>query len=294
MSVALSARALAVLKEFPKILDELAAGVHAYTKWADRSKGILTRGKELRRGKRDSSKKELQVQRRTEERELLGKTGSQNWSLAKQEKKADERARAVIKDLKNRYISRPYTDKEGLLKEGNAYFLNPAQEAKLKELLYPIKLKEIQEGTPYIQRLTIGHRYPNVGVFERGGELKGRGFTTWENITDDAGNLNLVPMLENIRATNIVPDEFRAMIPAGGALGATSADASILSSRFTPKELQERKDLAASRRQWVGEKLHYLNPVLNSLTGPFSKGTPNMKPWQKKMKDPTWGGGLLR
>ena len=26
----------------------------------------------------------------------------------------------------------------------------------------------------------------------------------------------------------------------------------------------------------------------------FSKGTPNMKPWMRRVKDPNWGGGLLR
>ena len=324
MSVALSVRALEVLKEFPKILDELAAGVHVYTKWADRSKGILTRGKELRRGKRDSSKKELQVQRRTEERELLGKTGSQNWSLARQEKVADERARAVIKDLKNRYISRPYTDKEGLLREGTAYFLTTSQEAKLKELLYPIKLKEIQEGTPYIQRLTIGHRYPNVGVFDRGGELKGRGFTTWENITDDAGNLNLVPMLDNIRASNIIPDEFRALAPTAGVSTATGvlgqsgdADASILapmdagrveasrsSSQRAPSPRPQDGILYESflsgprvnrRKKLIGEKLSdflpYATPLFTSLTGPFSRGARGSEQgWRKSLLDPTWPG----
>jgi len=251
---------------------------------------------------RAPSKAEQQVLDRAEISATAKKSGSELWPENIQIRRAKERAQSIVDNLKSEYKSRPYTDDKGLLKEGTAYFLTPAQEKKIKELLYPIKLREIKEGTPRLDIQTIAHRSPDKGVWERGrmntefsgGENVSRGMTTWANITDDLGNLNLVSLRENIKAGNIIPDEFKALVPSAGVLAGNTADASILSSRFTPKELQERKDLAASRRQWVGEKLHYLNPVLNSLTGPFSKGTPNMKPWQKKMKDPTWGGGLLR
>jgi len=312
MSVALSAKALRVLKEFPKILDEIVAGIRPNT-----NKSILTRGNALRKEEtrlqkgrdqgyefgRAPSKAEQQVAGRAAESAVRKKSGSELWPENIQIKRAKERANSIVSNLRADYKSRPYTDDQGILKEGSAYLLTSAQEKKLKELLYPIKLKEIKEGTPYLELQTIGHRYPDKGVLSTGrrntpfsgGEEHGRGFTSWANITDDAGNLNLVPMLENIRAGNVVPDEFKAVIPAGGVLAANTADASILSSRFTPEELRKRKELAARRRSWVADKLPILTPIFSALTGPRSKGTPGGEQgWRKSLLDPTWGGGLRR
>ena len=291
------------LKKFPQIVDEISEGLLKYTQDANISAGIVRRAKELKRPSARPEKAHKERMKRAAASALRGKSGSEKWPKDEQIRRAKERANSIVSNLRDDYKSRPYTDDQGILKEGTAYFLSPAQEKKLKKLLYPIKLKEIQEGTPYLELMTIGHRYPNKGVLSTGrrntllsgGKEHGRGFTSWENITDDAGNLNLVPMLENIRAGNVVPDEFRAMIPAGGVLAANTADASILSSRFTPEELRKRKELAARRRSWVADKLPLLTPIFSTLMGPYSKGTPGGEQgWRKSLIDPTWGGGLRR
>jgi len=300
--VNLTRAASANLRKFPKMLDEISEGILKYTQNLN-SAGINQRAKQLNRPSIRPEKAAKQAEKRAAESALRGKSGSEKWPEDVQIRRAKQRANSIVSNLRADYKSRPYTDDQGILKEGTAYFLTPAQEKKLKKLLYPIKLKEIKEGTPRLDIQTIAHRSPDKGVWERGrmntefsgGENVSRGMTTWSNITDDLGNLNLVSLRENIKAGNIIPDEFRALVPSVGVLAANTEDNSILSSRFTPEELRKRKELAARRRSWVADKLPMITPIFSALTGPFSKGTPGGEQgWRKSLLDPTWGGGLRR
>ena len=345
--VAAAKKATNALKEFPIIISEIKSGRISKTIDAilERGNALRKESNRIKKGQeagheygRHPSKKEGDAARRKEKREVTETSGSENWDLKTQQEKAWERARHVVNNMRSRFTGgkeRRYVDQHGVEREGNAYFLTKDQEDKIREILYPIKLREIQAGTLRDDLLEIGHRTPQWGVHSTGqmntrwsgGDPKSSGFTTWENITDDAGNLNLVKASENKAAgtRNIIPEDMRHPVVdtgrmtwdeydawrianpdarsfpitdkknavAAGVLGlggTGSANASnILDYGFTPEELQERKDLAASRRQWVGERLHLLNPILSSLTGPFSKGGEGSEQgWRRKLLDPTW------
>jgi hypothetical protein len=90
-------------------------------------------------------------------------------------------------------------------KRGGGFHLTDDQIDKVKEQLFPIKLKEIREGTPLIYRMTIDHYHPRHGVVVRQGEEIGSGLTTWKNITDSKGKLRLLTLLENAEKSNIIP-----------------------------------------------------------------------------------------
>ena len=330
------------LKKFPRIVDELSEGILAFTKNPNISAGIVQRAKELKRPSVRPEKAHKQRMKRRARKKIRETSGSEHWDLETQKAEALSRARSVVNNLRDRYTGgkdRRYIDEHGIEREGNAYFLTKDQEDRIREILYPVKLREIQAGTLRDDLLQIAHRSPQWGVHSTGrrntrwsgGEPKSSGFTTWENITDDAGNLNLVKASENKAAGNIIPEDMRHPVVDTGRMtwdeydkwrlanpdarsfpitdkknsvaagilgvgGTGAADASnILDYGFTPEELQERKDLAASRRQWVGERLHLLNPILSSLTGTVSKGSPDSEQgWRKRLIDPTWGGGLRR
>ena len=334
--VNLTKTALAHLKRFPQIVDELSEGLLAFTKNPNISAGIVQRAKDLNRPRIRPEKAHQQRMKRRARKKIRETSGSENWDSKTQQTEAWSRARSVVNNLKKRYTGgkdRRYVDEHGIEREGNAYFLTGDQEGRIREILYHVKLREIKEGTLADDLLEIAHRSPQWGVHSTGrmntrwsgGDPKSSGFTTWENITDDAGNLNLVRASENKAARNIIPEDMRhpvldtgrmtwdeydkwrlanpdarsfpitdkknsvaAGILGVGGTGAANAS-NILDYGFTPEELQERKDLAASRRQWVGERLHLLNPILSSLIGPFSKGGEGSEQgWRRKLIDPTW------
>ena len=127
-------------------------------------------------------------------REMLKQSGTQDLPETMQKEMARDRVYSVIRNMK-------IEDKE----RGGGFLLSKDEIEKIRDQLYPIKLKEIQEGTPLIFRMTIDHYYPRHGVVLRGSEEVGSGLTTWKNITDSKGKLRLVSFLDNIRKSNVVP-----------------------------------------------------------------------------------------
>ena len=132
--------------------------------------------------------------RRDAKREMIEKSGTQELPENMQREMASDRVRSVIRNMR-------LSDEE----RGGGFYLSKEEIEKLRDQLYPIKLKEIQEGTPLIYRMTIDHYYPRHGVVSRGGEQIGAGVTTWGNITDSKGKLRLVSFLDNIRKADIIP-----------------------------------------------------------------------------------------
>ena len=107
---------------------------------------------------------------------------------------ANSRVRSVIRNMMLEDQNR-----------GGGFHLTDDQIDNLKSQLFPIKLKEIKEGTPLIYRMTIDHYHPRHGAVVRGGQEIGSGLTTWKNITDSKGKLRLVSFLKNIEKSNIIP-----------------------------------------------------------------------------------------
>jgi len=132
--------------------------------------------------------------RRDAKREMLEQSGTQDLPVNMQREMAKNRVRNVIRNMS-------LSDEE----RGGGFYLSDKEIEKLRDQLYPVKLKEIQEGTPLINRMTIDHYYPRHGVVRHGGEQIGAGVTTWGNITDSKGKLRLVSFLDNIRKRNIIP-----------------------------------------------------------------------------------------
>ena len=132
--------------------------------------------------------------RRDAKREMIEQSGTQELPENMQREMASDRVRSVIRNMK-------IEDEE----RGGGFLLGKDEIQKIRDQLYPIKLKEIQEGTPLIFRMTIDHYYPRHGVVSRGGEQIGAGVTTWGNITDSKGKLRLVSFLDNIRKADIIP-----------------------------------------------------------------------------------------
>ena len=132
--------------------------------------------------------------RRDAKREMIEQSGTQELPENMQREMASDRVRSVIRNMK-------IEDEE----RGGGFLLGKDEIQKIRDQLYPIKLKEIQEGTPLIFRMTIDHYYPRHGVVLRGSEEVGAGLTTWKNITDSKGKLRLVSFLDNIRKSNVVP-----------------------------------------------------------------------------------------
>ena len=132
--------------------------------------------------------------RRDAKREMLEQSGTQDLPETMQKEMARDRVYSVIRNMK-------IEDEE----RGGGFLLGKDEIQKIRDQLYPIKLKEIQEGTPLIFRMTIDHYYPRHGVVLRGSEDVGSGLTTWKNITDSKGKLRLVSFLDNIRKANVVP-----------------------------------------------------------------------------------------
>ena len=129
-------------------------------------------------------------------REMIEKSGTENLSEKVQRNMARDRVRSVIENMAREDAKR-----------GGGFNLTKEEIEKIKKQLFPVKLKEIQDGTPLIYRMTIDHYYPRHGVVVRGRNpyQLGSGLTTWKNITDSKGKLRLVSLLENIQKSNKIP-----------------------------------------------------------------------------------------
>ena len=148
-------------------------------------------------------------------REMREKDGAMNLPENLQIEMAHSRVRSVIENMKA----------EDRLR-GGGFYLTDKDIVKLKKQLFPIKLKEIQEGTPLIQRMTIDHYHPRKGVVVRKGEEIGSGLTTWKNITNSEGKLRLLTMWENAQKGNIIPG--RLLHPVQRKLRTTEPGTSIM------------------------------------------------------------------
>lgn len=148
-------------------------------------------------------------------REMREKDGAMNLPENLQIEMAHSRVRSVIENMKS----------EDRLR-GGGFYLTDKDIVKLKKQLFPIKLKEIQEGTPLIQRMTIDHYHPRKGVVVRKGEEIGSGLTTWKNITNSEGKLRLLTMWENAQKGNIIPG--RLLHPVQRKLRTTESGTSIM------------------------------------------------------------------
>tara|TARA_Y100000310_G_C20564166_1_gene754594 strand:- start:42 stop:1220 length:1179 start_codon:yes stop_codon:yes gene_type:complete len=127
-------------------------------------------------------------------REMIEKSGTENLPEKVQRTMARDRVRSVIENMSREDAKR-----------GGGFHITKEEIEKIKKQLFPVKLKEIQEGTPLIYRMTIDHYYPRHGAVVRGGQEIGSGLTTLKNITDSKGKLRLVTLLENIQKSNIIP-----------------------------------------------------------------------------------------
>ena len=132
--------------------------------------------------------------KRGSRREMVERDGSMNLPENLQIEMAHSRVKSVIANMKSEDIKR-----------GGGFYLTKKELEKLEKQLFPVKLKEVQEGTPLIQRMTIDHYHPRHGVVVRGGEEIGSGLTTWKNITDSKGKLRLLTLIENAEKANIIP-----------------------------------------------------------------------------------------
>lgn len=140
---------------------------------------------------RNSQRKSTEAAAR---REMIEKSGTESLAENAQIKMANSRVRSVIRNMMLEDQNR-----------GGGFHLTDDQIDNLKSQLFPIKLKEIKEGTPLIYRMTIDHYHPRHGAVVRGGQEIGSGLTTWKNITDSKGKLRLVSFLKNIEKSNIIP-----------------------------------------------------------------------------------------
>lgn len=142
---------------------------------------------------RNTQKKSTEAAAR---REMIEKSGTENLPEKVQRNMARDRVRSVIENMSREDAKR-----------GGGFNLTKEEIEKIKKQLFPVKLKEIQEGTPLIYRMTIDHYYPRHGVAVRGRNpyQLGSGLTTWKNITDSKGKLRLVSLLENIQKSNKIP-----------------------------------------------------------------------------------------
>ena len=152
---------------------------------------------------------------RSATREMREKDGSMNLPENLQIEMANSRVRSVIANMKSQDKLR-----------GGGFHLTKKELEKLEKQLFPIKLKEVQEGTPLIQRMTIDHYHPRHGVVVHGGEEIGSGLSTWKNITDNKGKLRLLTMWENAKKSNIIPG--RLLHPVQRKLRTTEPGTSIM------------------------------------------------------------------
>ena len=155
-----------------------------YRYWADDEWRI----KVLERNSRIKSKRTAAMQQMRE------KSGTENLPEHLQKQMARDRARSVVRNMRLGDESR-----------GGGFHLTDKEIDKLKAQLIPVKLKEIQDGTPLLYRMTIDHYHPRHGAVVRGGQEIGSGLTTWKNITDSNGKLRLISFKDNIKKSNIIP-----------------------------------------------------------------------------------------
>ena len=136
----------------------------------------------------------IKSKRAAARRQMIEKSGTENLPEHLQKQMARDRARSVVRNMRLEDESR-----------GGGFHLTDKEIDKLKAQLIPVKLKEIQEGTPLLYRMTIDHYHPRHGAVVRGGQEIGSGLTTWKNITDSNGKLRLISFKENIEKSNIIP-----------------------------------------------------------------------------------------
>ena len=205
----LTKAASAHLERWPQILDEITEGILKFTKNPNRSSGIVERAKELNRyekgraagypGGRHPSKAEQQVRYR----ERLARKAEANPSSLTQKEAgivASDRARGIIRNMREREFAGP--------SGGKSYLLTKEDEKRLHDALYPHKLREVLEGTPYGMRMSVPHDYPIKAVLARGGEQVGSGYTNLANLTDEFGNFTFVPQSKNASLGNVVPEKY--------------------------------------------------------------------------------------
>ena len=162
---------------------------------------------------RNSEKVSLE---RSAMREMRERDGSMNLPENLQIEMANSRVKSVIANMKSQDKLR-----------GGGFYITKKELKKLEKQLFPVKLKEVQEGTPLIHRMTIDHYYPRHGVVVRGGEEIGSGLSTWKNITDSKGKLRLLTMWENAIKSNIIPG--RLLHPVQKKLRTAESGTSIMS-----------------------------------------------------------------
>ena len=188
-----------ILKEFPQIVDEGLTYPRA----------IAKRGAELRKelprvggGKR--LVRTLKARKDRAEATATAESIPSNLSPRQAHERAASRTRKTIDNLRKREFEGP--------SGGKSYWLTEADEKELYDQLYPIKLREVLEGTPHGRRMTISHHYPSLAALTRGGEQVGSGFANLANLTDEFGNFRFLTRSENASLGKVVPEIYLSTI----------------------------------------------------------------------------------